>query len=594
MAKCLVVEDQPQDLYLLKSVLEGNGFEVETAVNGQEALAKAHLQPPDLIISDILMPVMDGFTLCHSWMQDEQLRHIPFVFYSATYTDTKDEALAYSLGAVRFIAKPMEPDKLMMIINEIVNDFSSGSLVSNVVSTEDEPVFLKKYNERLIQRLEQKMLMLEEANQHLKALYWASSHLVIVRPIRELVTHALNVVLKTLHYASANYFLFDEALGEFRLLAAVDANELSDDAFADLQRHLIFQLGEERGLVGLVGQTRQALILPDPVKDTRWIPVDKTIRSALFIPVLYEDQLLGVTSFFGKKPNMFTGNHIRDVTTLINNLAVAVENARLYSAQKNYANQLEEQVAMRTAELVEALERAKAADKLKSQFVSDINHELRTPLSNIKLYLGLLDQGRQENQERYKIILHRETDRLQLLMEELLDLSQLDQDKTKLHLTKTDLNQLIGRLIADRGQMAPEKSITIDFEAEPNFPAVMADSQLLFQVTANLLTNAINYTPSGGAITIRTETAVAQNETWATISISDTGPGISDEEKSRLFQRFYRGETGRNSGVPGTGLGLAICREIIDRHNGSISIESTVGQGSTFTIWLPSANPQLI
>jgi signal transduction histidine kinase/ActR/RegA family two-component response regulator len=591
MAKCLVVEDQPQDLYLLKSILEGNGFEVETAVNGQEALEKAHKNPPNLIISDILMPVMDGFSLCRAWMQDEQLLAIPFIFYTATYTDNKDETLAYSLGAARFITKPMEPDKLMLILNEIANDFSNGRFVSNTVQTEDESSFLKKHNERLIQRLEQKMLMLEDANQHLKALYWASSHLVIVRPIRELVTHALNVVLKTLHYASANYFHYDEASYEFRLLAAVDANELSENAFVDLQRHLLFRLGEERGLVGLVGKNRQALILPDPLEDSRWIPLDKTIRSALFIPVLYEDQLLGVASFFGKNPNMFTDNHVRDATTLINNLAVAIENARLYSAQKNYANQLERQVAERTAELVDALERAQAADGIKSQFVSDINHELRTPLSNIKLYLGLLDQGRPENRERYKSILHRETDRLQLLMEELLDLSQLDQDKTMLHLTKIDLNHLIGKLIADRGQMATEKSLTLDFEAESNFPVVMADSQLLFQVAANLLANAINYTPSGGAITVRTETAVVENKAWATISINDTGPGISAAEKDYLFQRFFRGEAGRNSGVPGTGLGLAICHEIINRHKGSITIESTIGQGSTFTVWLPLSNP---
>ncbi|GJM42749.1 MAG: hypothetical protein DHS20C20_30310 [Ardenticatenaceae bacterium] len=150
---------------------------------------------------------------------------------------------------------------------------------------------------------------------------------------------------------------------------------------------------------------------------------------------------------------------------------------------------------------------------------------------------------------------------------------------------------MIGKLIADRGQLATEKSLTIDFEAGSNFPTVMADSQLLFQVAANLLANAINYTPPGGAITVRTETAVVQNESWVTISICDTGPGISNEEKNLLFQRFYRGEAGRNSGVPGTGLGLAICREIINRHEGSITIDSNFGQGSTFTVWLPLSNP---
>src|SRR5258705_5776917 len=111
MNKIIIVDDQEQSLYLLKTLLGGHGYRVMEATNGAAALELARANPPDLIISDILMPVMDGFSLCQAWKNNEQLKNIPFVFYTATYTDPKDEELALSLGAARFIVKPTETDE---------------------------------------------------------------------------------------------------------------------------------------------------------------------------------------------------------------------------------------------------------------------------------------------------------------------------------------------------------------------------------------------------------------------------------------------------------------------------------------------------
>src|SRR5690242_19375212 len=111
MNKILIVDDQEQYLYLLKVLLEGHQYQVVQASNGAEALELARVDLPDLIISDILMPVMDGFSLCQEWQKDERLRKIPFVFYTATYTDPKDEEFGLSLGAARFIIKPVETEE---------------------------------------------------------------------------------------------------------------------------------------------------------------------------------------------------------------------------------------------------------------------------------------------------------------------------------------------------------------------------------------------------------------------------------------------------------------------------------------------------
>jgi len=122
MKRALIADDHSENLYFLEVLLKGNGFDaVDSAENGVQALEMARKNLPDLIVSDILMPVMAGYTLCRELKADEQLKQIPFIFYTATFTTAKDEALALSLGADRFILKPQEPDSLMQVINEVLS-----------------------------------------------------------------------------------------------------------------------------------------------------------------------------------------------------------------------------------------------------------------------------------------------------------------------------------------------------------------------------------------------------------------------------------------------------------------------------------------
>jgi len=169
MTKCLIVDDLEQNLYLLEVILKGSGYEVECAANGAEAMEKARRQPPDIVISDILMPVMDGYTLCREWKADEALKHIPLVFYTATYTEPKDEAFALSLGADRFIVKPQEPDTLIRLIREVLDEKYSARQVAARPLGEEMEIF-RKHNEILFKKLEKKMADLEKANQELRIL----------------------------------------------------------------------------------------------------------------------------------------------------------------------------------------------------------------------------------------------------------------------------------------------------------------------------------------------------------------------------------------------------------------------------------------
>jgi len=158
--RILVVDDNKENLYLMEVSLKGSGYEVVTAGNGAEALEKLHTESVDLIVSDILMPVMDGFQLCRKVKENDELKNIPFIFYTATYTDRKDEELALKLGSYKFIRKPAEPDEFIKIIQDMTRDVEKGKVVPKKPTIEEEEAF-KLYSERLVSKLEKKMLDLE-------------------------------------------------------------------------------------------------------------------------------------------------------------------------------------------------------------------------------------------------------------------------------------------------------------------------------------------------------------------------------------------------------------------------------------------------
>ncbi|MFB3891673.1 MAG: response regulator [Phycisphaerae bacterium] len=167
MSRILIVDDDPQGLYMLESLLRGHGHKVVTAVNGTEALMKARRDPPDLIVSDFFMPTMDGFALCRECKKDDRLRSIPFIAYTATYTDPKDERLAMSLGAARFLVKPAEPRVLLNVVEQVLADQMAGRLAPPPAMLREDQ-HLREYTEAIIRKLEEKVAQLSRANHALQ------------------------------------------------------------------------------------------------------------------------------------------------------------------------------------------------------------------------------------------------------------------------------------------------------------------------------------------------------------------------------------------------------------------------------------------
>jgi two-component system phosphate regulon sensor histidine kinase PhoR len=236
----------------------------------------------------------------------------------------------------------------------------------------------------------------------------------------------------------------------------------------------------------------------------------------------------------------------------------------------------------------------KEVQRMKDAFVSNVSHELRTPITSIKLNLTLLRMNPQ-GQEVYIDRMERETSRLADLIEDLLRLSRLDQERVALDLKTVNLNALAARYVEDRIPVAEIRHLDLRLGDQPHLPPVQADDGLLGQALSVLITNALHYTPAGGEVVISTQARQEEGEWWVGVRVSDSGPGISAEDMPHLFKRFYRGKVGRQSEQPGTGLGLAIAREIVERHGGRIEVESAgvSGQGATFSIWLPVSGAEI-
>jgi signal transduction histidine kinase len=257
-------------------------------------------------------------------------------------------------------------------------------------------------------------------------------------------------------------------------------------------------------------------------------------------------------------------------------------------ALQKYRDQLEDLVRQRTAELNAANEHLLELSRMKDEFVSNVTHELRTPITSLKLHQYLITADAERFGEHLAVI-KRETDRLATIIDALLHLSRLDQGRVPFDPIPVNLNKLAAQYVADRAPLAERRGLALRFEGALISPVVMADERLLGQALSILLTNALNYTPGGGRVTVSTATRAADGHTWGALAVSDTGPGITSDEQPHLFERFFRGKVGLASGAPGTGLGLALAKEIIDLHQGRICATNAprLVAGATFIIELP-------
>ncbi len=250
---------------------------------------------------------------------------------------------------------------------------------------------------------------------------------------------------------------------------------------------------------------------------------------------------------------------------------------------------LEARVAQRTRELEQANTQLQELDRLKTEFVSNVTHELRTPITNILLYLDLLRLSPSADKSaHYMGVLKSESVRLGRLIEDLLILSRLERGMIGLELEPHPLDALLAEVLVAQLPTAMARAVQVTHEPNLSLPVALVSRTQILQVFTNLVANAIAYTHSGGHVRLSTVGRAVEGREFVGARVFNDGPPIDSEDLPHIFERFYRGRTGKQSGQPGTGLGLAISRQIVQQHGGWIEVESGA-DGTTFSVWVPAA-----
>jgi len=235
--------------------------------------------------------------------------------------------------------------------------------------------------------------------------------------------------------------------------------------------------------------------------------------------------------------------------------------------------------------ILQDLTRLRHLETVRRDFVSNISHELRTPLASLKALVETLRDGAMNDPPAARRFLDRidtEVDSLTQMVQELLELSRIESRQAPLRLDAITVDALIGPAVDRLRPQAERAVVRLSVTFEPGLPPVLADAEGIGQVVTNLVHNAIKFTPSGGEIDV----SVSGQGDYVTVSVRDTGVGISAEDQPRIFERFYKADRARSGG--GTGLGLAIAKHIVESHGGTIGVQSAEGRGSEFWFSLPT------
>ena len=296
-------------------------------------------------------------------------------------------------------------------------------------------------------------------------------------------------------------------------------------------------------------------------------------RAQLAIPMMLGTRLLGIFDFHSNQTGRFKPEEISVLTTLAEQVAIAMRNAQLFS---------QSQAAQKEAE---------EANRVKSQFLANMSHELRTPLNAILNFTEFVMDGdlgdiNEEQEETLQKVVS-SGEHLLSLINDILDITKIEVGMLELFIEDVDINQSLKAVVSTGKGLVKDKPIELRVEVESNLPIISGDRRRLHQVFLNLLSNAVKFTPNG-SVTL----SAKREDDGVHIIVKDTGVGIAPKDHPKVFERFKQTESGLRS-AGGTGLGLPISKHFVEAHGGKIWFESDLGQGSTFHVLLPMKGEKL-
>ena len=304
------------------------------------------------------------------------------------------------------------------------------------------------------------------------------------------------------------------------------------------------------------------------------------------VPILWREEFIGVLTIISNYQKQYSNAETELFTLFASQAAVTIQNAQFHKQIQHYNSELEDMVIDRTDMLTTANARLQMLDEIKSKFINDISHELRTPTTNLQLYLSLIQRGSPEKFPHYLSVLEKESSRLEKLIEGIISYSNLLTKKDDVKFESVNICQIASDVIISYKESIDMRNLMVCTEFHQQSVFVKGNGRQIRQMIAQLISNAIKYSKQGDIkIAIENE----NSSDFVCLQIEDHGIGIHQEEQSRIFERFYRGQGVGQSNIPGIGLGLAIVKEIIEIHNGRINVTSQKDVGTTIRVWLPTA-----
>lgn len=538
----LIADDQEHSVILLRRIFQRDGFDVESAKDGEIALEKARKLRPDLILMDVQMPRMDGFEVTRQLREDPATARIPVIFVTAAAREPTDVAHGLNLGADDYIRKPYDYHELLARARSKMR--------------------ARQLEDRLQQRSEE-----------LEALVRIGGELNQRLGLEELAERLLEIARQEFNAAFAELVLFDPA-GEPIMLMDTQQG-MADPA------NVLARLADPHSAIALVYRSGEPILLPGNDDGSEIVArLERAgLSSAMVAPLRHHGRLLGMLGVAVGDQQRLSDSDLRMLRSIGEQAALAVRNAQLYAELQSYAQTLEDKVEQRSRELQAAQAELIRAEKLAAlgRMAAGIAHEVNNPLQPILNCLEVAiedtENGERPDTEVLRVA-EREVQRIKSIVSRLLDFARPSNSEP----AAVDLQELINEVLLLTAKQLERNGVRVTTQL--NYaPVISGNATQLKQVMLNLVLNAMEAMPDGGDLVIE----LYPERDGVVIRLQDTGVGMDEETVAQIFDPFY--STKRE----GTGLGLAVTYGIIEGHGGTIQVDSQPMQGTTFTIWLPAA-----
>ncbi|MEW5822361.1 MAG: ATP-binding protein [Cyanobacteriota bacterium] len=570
MSKIILVDNNLKRADKIHNLLAEFGYEVLLAKNGDEAIALTNENLPDIVLIDATVVKDNLSNICKNLKFYTQTNDIQILLLTDK-DSSPDEILA---GADGYITKPFSDSILIATINAHLR-------IKKLLD------ILYTNNSELAKSLYQ-----------LNVLYNTSSQFAGTLDKNKLLKIMNTGLEKSLKHSLCCTLVLDEGKP---LLIINSSKSITEELLEKLKERILTNYLEN------TGEDRDDLTPEDLEVEINIRKSDETLtldildKDYLFSSINVADNPFGAVEII--RETEFTGEDITCFQTVVKQVSLPLESAILYEEIKEKNIKLEK------------------LEKLKSEFISIVSHELRTPLTAIKSSIDIILTKKGGDitsiQEKFLSNAKRNVDRLSSIINDLLDLSKIEAGKMDYKFAELDIAEPLNMVISTFKPVADPKNIFIETNIpENNFPKIYGDCTKLEQIFANLVSNAIKFTHSGGKIKVTLELVDASNlddtlfykdpasinikagqkikGEYLKIAIEDTGVGIAKEDIHKVFDKFQQIESSLSREVGGTGLGLAITKQLVDAHRGEIWVESELNKGSKFCLILPTARQESI